>query len=117
MNLRGWGKGWPGGDSTLQGAAVGPVPRGSTHLKSGPGHIRYLIEFTVPRIVSCFAPPTTLGLTWYEMLRGVARVCAAQKRIESITKWQMKTAWNTDLEAKIMKWIGIDVSIHWKDIF
>ena len=30
--------GGPLGDSTHRGAAVRPVPRGSTHLKSGPGH-------------------------------------------------------------------------------
>ena len=28
--------GGPNGDSTHRGAAVPPVPRGSTHLKSGP---------------------------------------------------------------------------------
>ena len=30
------GAGEPGGDSTHRGAAIRPVPRGSTHLKSGP---------------------------------------------------------------------------------
>ena len=31
--------GGPGGDSTHRGAAIRPVPRGSTHLKSGPDEV------------------------------------------------------------------------------
>ena len=36
--------GGPRGDSTHRGAAARPVPRGSTHLKSGPGDTNHFVQ-------------------------------------------------------------------------
>ena len=62
MRMSGAACGAPGGNSTHPGASVWPVPRGSTHLKSGPGY-----QFN-----KNYSLPSERGVIWsYQILQHV----------------------------------------------